>query len=697
MGLQGPKGDKGEKGDKGDTGDTGPQGPAGITYEILGTVDSSSELPSPTLVQRNSAYLVGTESPYNLYVIMGQTGSLVWFDCGQVSMGPQGPQGETGEDGVSIVSVTKTSTSGLVDTYTISYSDGDTSTFTVTNGAKGDKGDKGDTGATGAQGPQGIQGIQGETGPQGETGATGPQGPQGIQGIQGETGATGPQGPQGPTGEAFTIYATYASVAAMEADAANVPTGKFVLISSTVSDPDNAKLYVKLSDGTFNYLTDLSGAQGIQGPQGEQGIQGVQGEQGIQGVQGPIGATPVISATATATAAQTAGVTVTKSGTDAAPSFAFAFDLPKGDTGATGQTGATGAPAGFGTISATATQLAGDANPTASVTSSGTDAAKNLAFQFGIPLANVSVSGTEVSGANTIKSITIDSDSYNLGGSGGGAPIYDNNGNEVSQLTPGTGITINSSGVISSTASGGVTSIGGKTGAIQTTGGITTETSNGISFLRVSKDSTLQTDLTGHLGTVIGGSISTTPGGSTAFINNEDSEEYASTSEPLFSYAGDTAGLVTAMGLEAIVPTTSVFTTDNAYTAIVKVNGATVWEMHNINVAWNNAGPGGTKAILINAASGANRISINTPLAYQGQNKFRIKVYATSSAMTFAATDVVTFYLYGPDPASPAVNTYNPIDPNFIAGNLPTTQGTYVLKCTVDAQGNATVAWVAEV
>ena len=38
---------------------------------------------------------------------------------------------------VSIVSVEKTGTSGLVDTYTITYSDGTTSTFTVTNGQDG--------------------------------------------------------------------------------------------------------------------------------------------------------------------------------------------------------------------------------------------------------------------------------------------------------------------------------------------------------------------------------------------------------------------------------------------------------------------------------------------------------------------------------------------------------------------------------
>ena len=40
-----------------------------------------------------------------------------------------------------IQSIVKTSTAGLVDTYTITYSDASTSTFTVTNGAKGDTGD----------------------------------------------------------------------------------------------------------------------------------------------------------------------------------------------------------------------------------------------------------------------------------------------------------------------------------------------------------------------------------------------------------------------------------------------------------------------------------------------------------------------------------------------------------------------------
>lgn len=127
--------------------------------------------------------------------------------------GPQGIQGEQGETGVGITSIEKTGTSGLVDTYTITFDDETTETFTVTNGAKGDKGN------TGSTGPQGEQGIQGETGETGNgidsaelnddytltlyftdgtsyttdsiRGEQGEQGIQGIQGIQGETGQAG--------------------------------------------------------------------------------------------------------------------------------------------------------------------------------------------------------------------------------------------------------------------------------------------------------------------------------------------------------------------------------------------------------------------------------------------------------------------------------------------------------------------------
>ena len=66
-------------------------------------------------------------------------------DTGVPATGPAGQDGKDGEDGkdgsdgsdgesVTVVSVEKTSSEGLVDTYTITFSDGTTTTFTVTNG-----------------------------------------------------------------------------------------------------------------------------------------------------------------------------------------------------------------------------------------------------------------------------------------------------------------------------------------------------------------------------------------------------------------------------------------------------------------------------------------------------------------------------------------------------------------------------------
>ena len=52
--------------------------------------------------------------------------------------GPQGIQGIQGDTGNGIASIAKTSTSGLVDTYTITFTNGQTTTFEVTNGANGD-------------------------------------------------------------------------------------------------------------------------------------------------------------------------------------------------------------------------------------------------------------------------------------------------------------------------------------------------------------------------------------------------------------------------------------------------------------------------------------------------------------------------------------------------------------------------------
>lgn len=55
-------------------------------------------------------------------------------------IGRDGSPGLPGAAGNGIANITKTSTSGLVDTYTITYTNGTTTTFTVTNGQNGTNG-----------------------------------------------------------------------------------------------------------------------------------------------------------------------------------------------------------------------------------------------------------------------------------------------------------------------------------------------------------------------------------------------------------------------------------------------------------------------------------------------------------------------------------------------------------------------------
>lgn len=144
-------------------------------------------------------------------------------------------------------------------------------------------------------------------------------------------------------GDAFTIVKTYSSVQAMEDDYNNpeVKTGQFVMIDTgDVENEEDSRLYLK-GNTEWKFISDLSGAQGIQGLsayqvavqhgfegteaewlislkgekgetgpkgdkgdtgekgatgergpqglQGERGLQGVQGEKGEQGIQGPVG------------------------------------------------------------------------------------------------------------------------------------------------------------------------------------------------------------------------------------------------------------------------------------------------------------------------------------------------------------------------------------------------------------------------
>lgn len=115
-------------------------------------------------------------------------------------------------DGAGIISIDKTSTSGLVDTYTITYSNGNTETYEITNGAKGETGATGPQGETGQQGPKGEPGVAGKDGAKGEDGVscthswngttltiTSASGTSSAD-LKGETGDPGERGPQGIAG-----------------------------------------------------------------------------------------------------------------------------------------------------------------------------------------------------------------------------------------------------------------------------------------------------------------------------------------------------------------------------------------------------------------------------------------------------------------------------------------------------------------
>lgn len=145
------------------------------------------------------------------------------------------------------------------------------------DGPKGDKGDKGD---------QGIQGIQGEKGEKGDPGIPGKDGKDGVKGDQGD------KGEKGDKGDPFTVKMTFPSIAAMnqyvpdpEHGKPIINPGEFVMITSTVSDPDNAKLYIKTDIG-YTFITDLSGAQGMKGDKGDRGEQGYKGDRGEKGTDG---------------------------------------------------------------------------------------------------------------------------------------------------------------------------------------------------------------------------------------------------------------------------------------------------------------------------------------------------------------------------------------------------------------------------
>lgn len=234
------------------------------------------------------------------------------------------------------------------------------------DGAKGKDGSNGQNGAQGVPGPQGPQGpkpvvtlssegyliVDGEKqlpcliGKQGDPGKDGEPGktpildvveikdkdgvPHAYLTVDGQPTGTdllGPQGPVGPQGADGNGID-----GAPGKDGNDGKDGKDGR-TPEISVSDDGYLVV---DGEKQTNVRLIGPAGKDGKDGRDGLDGAPGSAGVgtAGKDGKDGKTPVITATASVNAnTGTPKVTVTKSGTDENPSFAFAFENLKGKDG----------------------------------------------------------------------------------------------------------------------------------------------------------------------------------------------------------------------------------------------------------------------------------------------------------------------------------------------------------------------------
>ena len=167
QGIQGERGPQGIQGVKGETGDRGLTGDAGngiasavlnSDYTLTLTFTDGTTYTTPSIRgAQGDAFEYSDFTPAQLEALRGPRGYtgvgiasasvtnyqlVLHFTDGTTytsgslrgAKGSTGAKGATGATGNGISSIEKTSTDGLVDTYTITFTNGTTTTFNVTNG-----------------------------------------------------------------------------------------------------------------------------------------------------------------------------------------------------------------------------------------------------------------------------------------------------------------------------------------------------------------------------------------------------------------------------------------------------------------------------------------------------------------------------------------------------------------------------------
>ena len=276
----------------GNTKIVGGEGENGATFypdvspEGIISWTNDKELPNPTPVNIRGKDGIDGEDGQSVYVskitqnIVDGEYSSVEFSDGtslKIKNGNTGSAGEQGEDGLDGFSPTiDISKQGRITTLKITDKNG-TRTTNINDGLDGENGKNGTDGKDGISTYHEWDGTTLRITSASGTSSADLRGERGLQGIQGI---------QGEKGDPFFISKVYTSVVDMNNGYATdeVKIGQFVVIETgDVNDEDNAKLFIK-GNYSYEFLTDLSGAQGMRGPAGIQGEQGIQGERGETGI-----------------------------------------------------------------------------------------------------------------------------------------------------------------------------------------------------------------------------------------------------------------------------------------------------------------------------------------------------------------------------------------------------------------------------